>query len=79
MKLILKATGEELKPGMAATTFRGEAVTLVSFQAPPKNTNSTGRVYCTDANGCRSGWYPGVIGAEFVAEVIELPKVKVSK
>lgn len=73
-KLIHNATGNELKPGGAVTTFRGEPVTLNFFE-PPRSANSSGRVYCT-IDGDEAVWYPSVIDCTIIQTKEEKDEAK---
>jgi hypothetical protein len=64
LKLVNEA-GEAVHSGAKLKTFRGEPVTLDTFE-PPRSENSTGRVYCRDENDHINAWYPGVVGLHFV-------------
>lgn len=55
--LVHEATGKSIKPGDTVVTFRGQEVTLDSF--------NEGRVYCRDGKtGQTYEWFPSVIGCD---------------
>lgn len=63
--LVDKTTQEAIMPNTMRKTFRGEWVTVESWEAP-KHMGSTGRVYVKSEEGTQAGYYPSVIGAEFI-------------
>ncbi len=63
--LIDCASGQDIRIGDYATTFRGEEVTVVSFR-PPHKPSSSGHVTVKFANGTVMEYYAGVINAEYV-------------
>lgn len=66
LKLVLAATGEEVKIGDRVTTFRGESGVVTAMQEP-QHPGSTGRVsFKQDGQQSSSEFYPGVINAEWV-------------
>jgi hypothetical protein len=67
MYLTYSKTQERVEVGDVAHTFRGEAVVVTGIEMP-KHAGSTGRVYVRsmDERGMEQGFYPSVIGAEWV-------------
>jgi hypothetical protein len=68
-KLIYIATGQPVKKGDIATTFRGESAKVLGW-ALPRTPESTGRVHLV-IEGAAPGWaeyYPSVINAEWREE-----------
>lgn len=69
MKLVYAATGVEVGAGDVITDPHngapGETWTVESIERP-RHGGSTGRVYITSSLGYSQGYYPGVIGAEWV-------------
>ena len=66
MKLVSIETGNEIKMGSPAKTFRGEDVIVMGFSAP-RHPGSTGKVYCQEVGASyQSQWFPSVIGAKIV-------------
>lgn len=65
LKLVDSETGFEIPVPSKRMTFRGELVTVTEFRAG-RSEASSGRVYCTDEDGCSSEWYPGVINSKIV-------------
>jgi hypothetical protein len=62
---LVNENGMPLFPGDQATTFRGEAVTIVALH-PPHKPSSTGKVTCADSEGRESTWYASVIDARYI-------------
>ncbi len=58
MRLINEKTGLEVKKGDKVETFRGETVTLDSFD--------DSRVYCYDKQGRLNEWFHSVISCRAV-------------
>lgn len=65
MRLVYTATGEEVKVGDIATSFRGAPMKVISFSKPHKP-SSCGRVFVECEDGWRQEYYTGVIGAEWI-------------
>lgn len=71
MKLVIKATGEEVQIGQQVTTFRGDLVQVTGWKKPHKP-SSEGKIYVADValeqpspSDIRE-YYPGVVGAMWV-------------
>lgn len=67
MKLIFIETGNEVRLGDIAHTFRGEKVKVVGIDQPHKS-SSTGRVTVEFSDGDRGAqsFFPGVIEAKWI-------------
>lgn len=67
MYLTYSKTQERVTVGDEVLTFRGEPVVVTGIELP-KHAGSTGRVYVRsmDEHGTEEGFYPSVIGAEWV-------------
>ena len=66
MKLIFTETGNEVKLGDMARTFRDEEVKVVGIDAPDKS-SSTGRITVRFSDGGASqSFFPSVIDAEWI-------------
>ena len=68
-KLIEKASGSEVKPGMRVLSFRNEIFEVLSFDSPNR-AGSTGRVNVKPVEGPElkqeQSFYPSVFGLEIV-------------
>lgn len=65
MKLVYVKTGQPVKVGDKAKTFRGDEVEIEVI-SPPAHPGSTGRVDVVFPNGDRASFYPGVIDAGWI-------------
>jgi hypothetical protein len=69
--LVHETTGQEIRPGAACTTFRGETVTVSALYPAPPESASSGKVLITSAtDGFEREIYPSVIGCRFVVPAI---------
>jgi len=58
-------TGKEVAKGDTVELSSGEMVTVDSIEKP-RHGGSTGRVYIKYENGSIQGYYPSVVGAEWI-------------
>lgn len=66
MRLVYKATGEEVKVGDVVTTSRGEKC-VVKYFRPPHSPASSGKVSVRlKGTSFEMEYYVGVIGAEWI-------------
>ena len=65
MKLVYKATGNEVKVGDVVETSKGDKVTVKYF-AEPHKPSSSGKVYVEHENGFGMEYFVSVIGAEWI-------------
>jgi len=65
MKLIHTETGKEIRLGDRVQDFRGDYLTIQSFEKG-RTAESTGRVYVRSDEGWEQGFYPSVINAKIV-------------
>lgn len=66
MRLIYEETGEEVKVGDKAKTFRGEECTVTYFR-PPHKSNSEGKISVRfDGSSFDMEFYVSVIGAKWI-------------
>ena len=64
MKLVHKATGQEVQKLDVVTDHRGESATVTSWQKP-HSPASTGRIY-VKRHGQEQGFYPSVFNCEWI-------------
>lgn len=65
MRLVHKATGEEVRIGDLVIDFRGDKATVTATEEP-RHAASSGRIYVVDAEGFRGNYYPSVFDCEWI-------------